>query len=148
MWQSAHNTYMEERVLSAAPVELVGLLYQGAAAAVRDARRHLASGDILSRSRAVTKACELIGELAGALDFARGGDIALRLGRLYEYMLRRLTEANFGQVDKPLAEVLSLLATLSEGWTAIAAQTPPQREPQTAWTQPPVECAGAQAWSF
>ena len=148
MWQSAHNTYMEERVLSAAPVELVGLLYQGASAAVRDARRHLASGDILARSRAISKACELIGELAGALDFARGGDIAARLGRLYEYMLRRLTEANFRQEDEPLGEVLSLLATLSEGWTAIAAKAPVEREPQTAWTQPPVECTGAQAWSF
>jgi flagellin-specific chaperone FliS len=56
MWQNAHDAYVESRILSAGPVELVRLLYQGAAGAVRDARRHLASGEIRQRSGSISKA--------------------------------------------------------------------------------------------
>jgi flagellar protein FliS len=90
----------------------------------------------------------LIGELAGALDMERGGEIAVRLGRLYEYMLNRLTEANFRQSDEPLAEVLGLLATLTEAWDGIEVQKSAPCEANPRWTPPPVEYAGAQAWSF
>ena len=36
MWQNARDTYLEGRVLSADPVELVDLLYQAATDAVSD----------------------------------------------------------------------------------------------------------------
>jgi flagellin-specific chaperone FliS len=65
-------------------------------------------------------------ELAAALDYGRGGEISRRLGLLYEYIGQRLIEANLRQSDAILAEVLGLLATLSEGWEAIA------RKEQTA----------------
>src|SRR5690348_15948856 len=129
MWQNAHNTYIEERVLSAGPLELVGMLYQSAIGSVRDARRHLAGGDILARSRSISKACEVIGEQAGSLDLGRGGELAVRLAQLYEYMLQRLSEANFRQADEPLSEVLGLLLILVEGWDGIRAE---QKAAETA----------------
>ena len=48
MWKDA---YLESRVLSANPLELICILYQFALDSVRDARRHLAAGDIVARSR-------------------------------------------------------------------------------------------------
>jgi len=54
-------------------------------------------------------------QLFQALDHDRGGDLSHRLAALYDYMLRRLTEANFHQRDEPLAEVLNLLSTLADG---------------------------------
>jgi flagellar secretion chaperone FliS len=134
MWHNAHDAYLESRVLSAGPVELVRLLYGAATASVRDARRYLEAGDVASRSRAITKAGNVLLELTASLDFERGGDIAQRLASLYCYMLRRLTEANFQQADAPLGEVLGLLATLSEGWEGIRD---PQNEPEAAPCVPP-----------
>lgn len=152
MWQSAHDTYLESRVLSAGPLELVRILYQTAYGAVADARRYLGAGDVLARSRAISKASEALLELTSSLDFARGGEIAQRLAQLYDYMLRRLTEANFKQIDAPLAEVLSLLTTLSEAWNAVDATPQPAAEqPQERWTRTaiPFETqAPAHAWSF
>jgi len=153
MGYSAHDAYLESRVLSAGPIELVRILYQTAAGGVRDARRHLERGDIVARSRAISRAVKALLELTGALDFARGGEIAERLAQLYTYMIRRLTEANFQQADAPLAEVLALLATLFEGWEAMRDQTPAPAPVETnhRWTPPalqPEAAAPAHAWNF
>jgi flagellar protein FliS len=73
----------------------------------------------MERSKAITKASHVLIQLTVALDHERGGEISRRLAALYEYMLRQLREANFRQRDEPLAEVLSLLATLAEGWEGV-----------------------------
>src|ERR1039457_6284140 len=114
MWQNAHDAYLESRVLSADPLELVHLLYEAAIAAVREARRYLAEGEIAARSRSITRAFGILQALVAALDHDRGGEISGRLAQLYDYMQRRLLEANFQQTDQPLAEVLGLLAPLAE----------------------------------
>src|ERR1022692_1266923 len=121
MWRNAHETYLEERILSADPVELVHLLYQAAITAVGDARRHLAERQVLARARSVTMACDILVELNISLDFERGGEMSVRLAQLYGYMHRRLVEANFRQSDALLAEVAGLLDTLMEGWAGVKA---------------------------
>jgi len=152
LFQSAHDTYLESRVLSADPLELVRLLYQGAIAAVKDARHYLAQGKILERSRAISKACGILIELTTGLDHARGGEIAGRLASLYDYLQKRLLEANFQQSDGPLAEVLGLLMTLAEGWANI--HTPAEApEASNAWSQPPLVQqtevhAASRSWSL
>jgi flagellar protein FliS len=136
MGYNAHDAYLESRVLSADPIELVRLLYQAATAAVREARRQLADGEIAPRARSVSKACAILTELAGSLDFERGGEISLRLAELYDYMQRRLLEANVQQSEAPLADVLGLLTTLSEAWDGVHQQTTPPVPPENPWAQP------------
>jgi flagellar protein FliS len=120
-WKQA---YLETRILSADPVELVSILYEHATISVQDARQSLATGDVPGRARAVTRAIAIVGELEGSLDREQGGEIAANLGRLYPYMRERLTHGNITQTDAPLAEVEALLRTLGDGWKAIAGQTP------------------------
>ncbi|SPF51827.1 Flagellar protein FliS [Candidatus Sulfopaludibacter sp. SbA4] len=154
MWQNAHDAYLESRIYSADPTELIRLLYQTATGAVRNARHHLAAGDIRARTRSITAACEILIELAGSLDHARGGEISRRLAQLYDYMTRKLIEAHFQQSDAPLAEVLGLLATLAEAWNGL--KQPESASPAVAaespWASPlPRESAAgsaSQAWSF
>ena len=148
MFNGAHDTYLESRVLSADPLELVRLLYQAALGAVGDARRFLGEGRIAERSRAISKATAIVMELGASLDRERGGEISSRLGALYEYIVHRLFDANLKQSDEALAEVSSLLATLSEGWAGI--QTPAQAEAADAnvWEVPEATAAcAARAWS-
>jgi flagellar secretion chaperone FliS len=135
MYQSVHDTYFEDRILSASPVELVHMLYQGAIGAVQDARHHLKSGKIMERSRAINKVCAILMELTAALDHEAGGELSSRLAGLYGYMQRRLLEANFQQSDGPLGEVLGLLATLDEGWAQIAKQRGQGATAKTSWEQ-------------
>jgi flagellar protein FliS len=156
MWRSAHDTYLEERILSADPVELIQMLYQAALTAVADARRHLAERQILPRARSISKACNVLVELNTSLDFECGDQIAVRLSQLYGYMHRQLVEANLRQSDEPLAEVSGLLATLMEGWAGVKAglQQDPPREtsPATPWMSAafaePELATASSSWSF
>jgi flagellar protein FliS len=152
MWRNAHDTYLEDRILSADPVELVHLLYQACANAVEDARRHLAEGEILARARSISKACNILSELTSSLDHERGGSISERLAQLYSYMRRRLVEANCQQSDQLLAEVAGLIATLREAWEGVREGTNRVVRTETPWM--PAMCSKpelAQAsgeWSF
>jgi flagellar protein FliS len=156
MWNSGHDAYLESRVLAADPVELVSLLYQACTQAVREARCYLAAGQIAERSREINKACAIVIELATSLDHDRGGQISQRLALLYDYMERRLLQANMQQSDAPLADVLGLLTTLSEAWAGVrqpeekpAVQSSPSPSPaESRWTQSATESPTSQsAWS-
>jgi flagellar protein FliS len=133
MWRNAHDTYLEERILSADPLELVHMLYQAAMTAVADARRHLAERQILNRARCITKACNILVELNTSLDFERGGEFSVRLSHLYGYMYRRLVEANIRQEDELLAEVAGLLHNLLEGWSAVKARLQRETPRENSW---------------
>ncbi|MGD1070287.1 MAG: flagellar export chaperone FliS [Bryobacteraceae bacterium] len=116
-WKTA---YLETRVLSADPVELIDILYEYAILNVQEARSGLARGDIAARAKAISKTIAILGELDSSLDRELGGAIASNLARLYQYMRGRLTVANLKRADDPLAEVEALLKTLGEAWHAIS----------------------------
>jgi flagellar protein FliS len=143
-WKTA---YLETKILSADPVELIDILYEHAILQVRDARSSLAGGDIAVRARAISKTIEILGELESSLDHERGGAIASNLARLYQYMRGRLTAANLKRADDPLAEVEALLKTLGEAWHAIS----PRKSPPADWAPlPMVETVpdyGAHSWN-
>jgi flagellar secretion chaperone FliS len=74
-------------------------------------------------------------ELSRSLDHKAGGKLAGRLATLYDFMRRKLLEANFRQIDAPLGEVLSLLATLAEGWSEIAKPQEQVAPANSPWSQ-------------
>jgi flagellar protein FliS len=116
--------YMEAEVLGSDPVKLTHMLYRGAVQAVGAARRSLASGNIRERSRQITKAWDIVQELAQTLDHAQGGEFSRNLAELYPYIQQRLLDSNARQSDEPLAEAEKLLTTLSEAWDGVKAPTP------------------------
>lgn len=121
---AAYQNSQDLNVLSASPVQLVRMLYSGAIAAVQTAQENLRKGDIRERSRQITKACAIIGELALSLDKVRGGTVANDLAELYVYMHQRLIQANIEQEMAPLVEVQKLLETLLDAWRLVPDETP------------------------
>ena len=121
MW---NDRYLEHRILTASPLELVVILYEHTIRSVQDARRHLAAKEIASRATAICKAIMLISELRSSLNHEVGGEISQNLESLYKYMQKRLTDANMRQEDEPLGEVESLLQQLAEAWVEISKPRP------------------------
>jgi len=115
-WKSA---YIEGRILSATPLELVNLLYEQAILCVDTARDCLQRGDHSGRGVATMKAVAIVTELDSSLNHDVGGEVSQNLARLYQYMRERLISANLRHEDKGLAEVRSLLATVGEAWSAL-----------------------------
>jgi flagellar protein FliS len=126
------NAYFTDRILAANPLELVRLLYDNAQKEVETARRRLAEGDIPGRSAAISKAVEILIALDGALDHGRAPEMSRRLAELYDYLERRLLQANMEQADRPLAEVRGLLETLGGAWKQVAQPAVPAT-PVPAW---------------
>jgi flagellar protein FliS len=123
----ARLTYVENEILQADPIRLVQLLYRAALAALGKARIHVRGGNILERSRQITKAGDIVNELTLSINRNQGGEIAATLVELYSYIQTRLQDANFRQVEEPLAEVETLLTTLLEAWEQCTATPPPPR---------------------
>ena len=118
-YNNLQHNYLESEVLSASPTKLVALLYRGAYEAILAGRECLSAGDIAGRSRKINKATNILSELTRALDPSKGAEISASLAHLYDYMIRRLNEANFNQQDEPLVEVAKLLGTLLPAWEEI-----------------------------
>lgn len=132
-----YDSYLESRVYSASPAELVCLLYKKAIEKTGVARTALAQGDIPARTAAITRVVEIVGELAQSLVEPPGSDrttveMMTNLRRLYEYLIFQLSTAQNEQTAAPLDQVERVLQTLLEAWEQLAAGTaspPPDREP-------------------
>jgi len=116
MYQSMYEEYLDSEVLTAEPIKLVQLMYRGALDAIGGARKALAAGDIPTRSRLITKASAILNELALSLDHSVSPELCRNLVELYDYMLRRLIEANTKQIEPPLIEVERLLGDVLTAW--------------------------------
>ncbi len=115
-----YHAYLDNNVATGNPVGLVTALYEGAIKAVQEARHCLETGDIWGRSKAISKAVDILTELVLSLDHEKGGDLSARLKDLYCYMQSRLLSAHGNQEDAPMAEVVSLLTNLLDGWYKVS----------------------------
>ena len=112
-------------VACADPHRLISMLFDAAIASVAMAQAHMAARRIADKGRAVSRAIRIISEgLRASLDKDAGGDLALRLDALYDYMERRLVEANARNDAAIFNEVIGLLNDLAAAWRK-AAPTPP-----------------------
>ena len=120
------NSYFEQMILSASPMELVRLTYEQAIYCVRDAREHLRQEKVVERSKAIMKAYALVTELLTSLDEEKAPAMSAKLRNLYLYVQGLLLRANCEQIEEPLAEAQLLLGTLAEAWKQV-----PDLQPQT-----------------
>ncbi len=117
--QAYQRVNTQTSITDADPHKLVQLLYNGALERINMAKARMQVKDYEGKGKLISKAIEIIGGLRGFLDFEKGGDLAVRLGALYEYMERTLFEANTQNNVSKLDEVASLLRSVKEGWDGI-----------------------------
>ena len=80
------------------------------------------NGDIAEKGAHISWAISIVSGLRVSLDAEQGGDIAKNLDSLYDYMERRLLEANIQNKVEYLDEVINLLLEIKSGWDGIADQ--------------------------
>lgn len=118
---------IETGVETADPHKLVRMLFEGALLAIASASLHMkrkgGAEDLARKGEAISKAIDIIGNgLKASLDLEAGGELALRLGALYDYMGARLLHANLHNEPAALDEVSHLLAELKEAWEQIGSK--------------------------
>ncbi|MFD2366376.1 flagellar export chaperone FliS [Pseudoduganella sp. GCM10020061] len=130
---------LETGVVASSPHKLIVMLFEGAIVALRAGATHMAAGEIEKKGLSISKAINIIDNgLRASLD-KKAGEVAQNLDSLYEYMSRRLIEANLKNDRAMLDEVIGLLADLKGAWDAIgdgaAAPAPVQAAPVAAAPQ-------------
>ena len=111
---------VESAVLSASPHQLVVLLFDGALSAMKKAAILMEQGDIPGKGKALSHAINLITNgLRAGLNHEVGGELAANLAGLYDYMTRRLLQANLHNDLAAIDEVSMLLNNIADAWKEI-----------------------------
>lgn len=116
----------------ASPHQLVALLFDGALERIAEARGAIerieqagddfVAGEVATKGEAIGKAIAILDSLRVTLDHEQGGELAGNLSGLYDYMTRRLLEANATKDVKMLTEVADLVKEIKAAWS----QVPPE----------------------
>ena len=114
-----HDQYRRNQISTSNQGRLILMMYEGAIKFTTMATESIAKGDASSQGKYIQKAHDIINELSLSLDFEKGGDGALRLDSLYQFVLSQLTLANIKSDQKPLQAVLNILNHLLEGWVKV-----------------------------
>jgi len=119
---NAFQVYRQTQTNTAAPGELVVMLYRGATRFVGAGVEAIEGRDIEGAHTNLVKAQAVVIELQQTLDLEQGGDLGRNLWSIYDYMNRRLIEANLRKDAQPAREVHTLLRELLGAWEAIVRQ--------------------------
>ena len=103
-------------------MELILSMMRGAQDRIASARGHMERGETQQKGEQIGKAMALIDGLRGSLNIDAGGDIAENLDALYDYMGRRLVEANAHDETAMLDEVAALLIEIRGAWEGVMEQ--------------------------
>lgn len=118
---AAYNSVgVETGVATADPHELIVMLFDGALLCIASARQHMSSGSIAAKGESISRAINIVANgLKASLNLEVGGELALRLAALYDYMCDRLLYANLKNDAAALDEVHGLLEDLKGAWEQI-----------------------------
>lgn len=110
----------QTQLTDADPHRLIQMLMEGGLSRLAQAKGAIQYDQVAVKGELIGKAIGIIGGLRDALNFEQGGEIALNLDRLYEYMMSRLVKANRDNDVALIDEVAGLLRNVKAGWDAIA----------------------------
>lgn len=123
----------ESALEGASPHQLIQMLINGALDRLSQARGAMQRKETAQKGLLIGKAVSILGGLQDSLDESADEQITTNLNSLYDYMQRRLLEANVKNDVALLDEVSGLLLTIKDGWDAIAPNPAPiaaQEQPQ------------------
>ena len=115
--KNPYDTYKEQGVLTAGPMELIIMLYNGLRKNMVLARRAMERQDTEGAHNHLIKAQNIVSELLNSLDMSFS--ISQDLMVLYEFMLRRLTEINIAKQPADIEPLLEIVDTLREAWQEV-----------------------------
>lgn len=126
---AAFNAYQQNSVTTASPGELTLMLYNGCLKFLLKAKKAIEEKDITQRNSNIQKAQAIISELNITLkdDFA----VSQQMRSLYDYMNRRLIEANLKNDITIIDEVIGLTTEFRDTWKQVIQITRQQQYSNT-----------------
>ena len=119
MYSNGIQIYRKTNVVTADPKRLVLVCYEGAIDCLKIGKQKITDGDLEGKGENSAKARDILYELKASLNFEQGGTVAANLDSLYNYMLKRITEADLENDVQAFEDVIGMLGELKSAWEEI-----------------------------
>jgi flagellar secretion chaperone FliS len=117
-----YQAYKKTQIQTADQGSLILMCYDGAVTFLRKAKKAHEEKAFEAWATNILKAQNVIWELTNSLNF-EAGEIANNLESIYNYMIRRIIDADVKRATEPLDEVIHYLLELRETWEKIIKKT-------------------------
>ena len=117
MINNAANAYKNNKILTASPAELTLMLYDGAVKFCNIALMGFEKNDYVKVNENIIKAEKIIAEFRATLDFKY--PVAKDFDLVYDYIYRRLVEANLQKDPAVLEDALKYIKEMRETWREV-----------------------------
>jgi flagellar secretion chaperone FliS len=116
------DAYVGDSIATASPARLLVMLYDRLLVDLAGATQAIAARDLGSASNKICHAQDIVMELRTSLDVSawEGGP---GLASLYDWLYRRLVQANVAKDPAAVAECIELVTPLRDAWSEAAAAT-------------------------
>ncbi len=112
------KSYKNTAIQTAAPEQLLLMLYEGAIKNCKLAKAAIDKKNIPDKCKYIGKAHDIIMELNNTLDHSKGKEVASQLESLYDFCTTQLLKGNINNDQESIDNVVKVLMTLYEGWVA------------------------------
>ncbi|MBU3214282.1 flagellar export chaperone FliS [Clostridium estertheticum] len=113
---NAFNTYKSNSVNFASKDQLLLMLVEGATKFSKIGRQAIIDKDINKAHENIVKTQNIFYELMTTLDVAKGGEWAESLMKVYEFITRRLLDANIKKSEDIMNEIIPLIEDVRDTW--------------------------------
>ncbi|MDF2557304.1 MAG: flagellar protein FliS [Bacillales bacterium] len=110
-----YQTYQKQSVTTAKPEDLTFMLYQGLVKFIRLSKQSIENNKLLDSHQNNVKAQDILNELIVSLN--KEYAVSKTLLPIYDYMKRRLIEANLKKSIEILEEIERFAIDLTETWS-------------------------------
>jgi len=117
MTKNPYEQYKNNSIATASPAELTLMLYEGAIKFGNIAIKAIEEKDIQKAHVNIVKVQRIIDEFRNTLDFKY--PVAKDFDRVYEYLERRLLEANMTKDAEIVEEVVTHLRSMRDTWKEV-----------------------------
>ena len=114
---NAYNTYKNNSVNHASKDQLLIMLVEGAVKFAKISRQAIIDKDMAKAHENSIKAQNIFYELLISLDVKKGGEWAESLYKVYDFIIRRLRDANMKKDVEIMNEVIPLIEDVRDTWT-------------------------------
>lgn len=114
MINNPYQQYRIDAVMTASPEELTLMLYDGIIRFLNQAKEAILSQDMQTAHEKLLRVQDILNELNATLD--RSYDISSNLASIYDYLIRKVVQANIKKDVGYIDEVLEFARDLRNTW--------------------------------
>jgi len=121
MSKAAH-AYLATQVTTTSQGQLLIMLYDAGIKFLKQAKEYMIEKDYAKKGILISRAMDIITELASSLNKDKGGQIAENLQSLYTFCNIQLAQANMKMDTKKLDDVIGILSNIRNAYAEILPQ--------------------------